>query len=957
MAYKALYRRYRPNNFDEVMGQKYIIQTIKNSIINDKIGHAYLFSGPRGIGKTTIARIIAKAVNCPNAKDGNPCNEKDCPVCSSVNEGSAIDVVEIDAASNNGVEEMRSLLEKVNFLPAEFKYKIYIIDEVHMLSISAFNALLKTLEEPPLHVIFVLATTEPHRVPATILSRCQRFDFKPLSVYEIKEQLAKVAQAEQINIQDDALEVAAEAADGGMRDALSILDQLAAFGNETITAEDVNNVTGRVDNHDLIKLLKSIAQGKASDSLDIMNNILNTGKEVSVLVQSLLSLCRDVILFQNVKSIEPPHSLFNNEDFIALAQNTKRFKLFKYVDILNDVQNKIKYTNSPKIYLEVGIVKMIANETPVVTNNNVTVDLSEVNEKIYQLELQIKEQNQVKIPEDLGEFKDYTKSKLEFLEEMVSRCAVPPKDLEERIEILEENEFGDEIEKRLSALEASIGNSPVIEAKEEVPQDNNYLELMNRLAKLEEAAEQNNNVVSTVVNNDFEARLNQLENTFNSSLPSILDQRYDELQKRLDNLNTPMPQQNSETINLDDIRLQLEAFQNTFVTADELNQKLQGLSLEVGTPSSIDLSDVYSRLNDLEKSLASLNAPQLETTLVEPNTPAFNEQSQESVDEDFFNMIDEEYHETTELDKVKENYLSLFNLVQSLKAELGSQKNELQAQITNIETLKTSVEQLQTKGNDEEAFAEMETKIISVKEYAVKLGTRLSVLEDNLKNNKIEVERTITPRPQPIQMPPRETQQELNQVVTPTEAKVEEPAELPEGQVDDTTRVYNIKTIENILHQSRDRRNMDDKEKINNNWARLGNFVPQSHLGVANTLSGGKVAVNGGNYLIIIFEAAKVCNQLMTADYHSKAIQVIRTALQKDYDFIALPRNTWLEIVQEYKSQYHMGVKYPTLSPINNPELKVINVVNKENFKTTSAQNYDRAKQIFGQNLIKEVKN
>ena len=179
MAYKALYRRYRPTNFDEVVGQKYIIQTIKNSIANDKIGHAYLFSGSRGIGKTTIARIIAKAVNCKELDHGNPCNK--CKVCESINDGSNIDVVEIDAASNNGVDEMRSLLEKVNFLPATLTYKIYIIDEVHMLSISAFNALLKTLEEPPAHVIFILATTEPHKVPATILSRCQRFDFKPLT--------------------------------------------------------------------------------------------------------------------------------------------------------------------------------------------------------------------------------------------------------------------------------------------------------------------------------------------------------------------------------------------------------------------------------------------------------------------------------------------------------------------------------------------------------------------------------------------------------------------------------------------------------------------------------------------------------------------------------------------------------------------------------------------------------
>ena len=253
MAYKSLYRRYRPTNFDEVVGQKYIIQTIKNSIMNEKIGHAYLFSGPRGIGKTTIARIIAKAVNCPNTEDANPCNN--CVACKSINDGSSIDVIEIDAASNNGVDEMRNLLEKVNFLPGSFKYKIYIIDEVHMLSISAFNALLKTLEEPPMHVIFILATTEPHKVPATILSRCQRFDFKPLNVNEIKTQLTKVKELENINITEEAIEVIAEAAEGGMRDALSILDQVSAYGETEIDVDSINNITGRVSTNDILKLV------------------------------------------------------------------------------------------------------------------------------------------------------------------------------------------------------------------------------------------------------------------------------------------------------------------------------------------------------------------------------------------------------------------------------------------------------------------------------------------------------------------------------------------------------------------------------------------------------------------------------------------------------------------------------------------------------------------------------
>ena len=479
MAYKSLYRRYRPTNFDEVVGQKYIIQTIKNSIMNEKIGHAYLFSGPRGIGKTTIARIIAKAVNCPNTEEANPCNN--CVACKSINDGSSIDVIEIDAASNNGVDEMRNLLEKVNFLPGSFKYKIYIIDEVHMLSISAFNALLKTLEEPPMHVIFILATTEPHKVPATILSRCQRFDFKPLNVNEIKTQLTKVKELENINITEEAIEVIAEAAEGGMRDALSILDQVSAYGETVIDVDSINNITGRVSTNDILKLVKLINEVKVSDALDAANEILNKGKEVSTLIQAMLSICRDFILYQNARNNLSNKVIFQNEVFISLANTIKKGKLFKYVDVLNDIQNKIKYTNSPKIYLEVGIVKMVSSESSSQTVQiSEDIDLSEIYDKIYALESLVNQVLQRKETDDLGEFKDFTKSKLEFLEEVVSRCAVPPRDLEERIELLEEQATPDELENRIKLLENKVFNEQTVVEQEVVPQANNE-ELINRV--------------------------------------------------------------------------------------------------------------------------------------------------------------------------------------------------------------------------------------------------------------------------------------------------------------------------------------------------------------------------------------------------------------------------------------------------------------------------------------------
>ena len=989
MAYKALYRKYRPTNFDEVMGQKYIIQTLKNSIVNNKVGHAYIFSGPRGIGKTTIARILAKAVNCNNTVDGNPCNEDNCEVCKSINEGSAIDVIEIDAASNNGVDEMRSLLEKVNFLPANFKYKIYIIDEVHMLSMSAFNALLKTLEEPPLHVIFILATTEPHKVPATILSRCQRFDFKPLNIYEIKEQLQKIRTLEGINITDEALEVIADAAEGGMRDALSILDQVSAYVSEEITAEDVNNITGRVATKDLLTLVKKISEGKASEALDAVNNILNTGKEVNVLVQSLLGICRDIILFQNVKSLEGS-TLVNYPEFIELTESVKKNKLFKYVDILNDIQNKIKYTNTPKIYLEVGVVKMISNEAQpqVVQTTNAEVDLQEVYDKIYQLEYALKNQNN-KPNEDFGEFKDFAKSKLEFLEEMISKCVVSPKDLEERIEVLEdaveeqlEQKDTNTLLSRIEALEAKAG----IEVAEAEPKE--YVELhqhnllIERVNKLEtellskEPVQVIQEAYQNTSNNELQERLDNIEKMFNDNVTNVLDKRYDELNNRLIVVeNKPVQQAVSEEPNLfsvaqsdnayveqalDDIRLQLEAYQNTFLTINEFNEKLATLEYkpsESNNNASVDLSDIYIRLEAMQQELNKMaTAPTKEAEFVPsllgekevnaPDTYAFE-------NDDFFNTVDDSYRSSEETEQERENYVALFTKVNDLQKDVEAQKNELQENIAAVIDIKKQIEELSTTSINDKVLEEIESKISNVKEYTIKVGARLTALEENIKNAKAEPERpVIAPRPQPITTPLREEQKELKQIVVPQEEK----ETLPEGQVDDTARAYDIKIIENILHQSRDRKNMDDKEKINSVWNRLTSLVPKELSGVANTLSEGKVVVNGANYLIIVYQNAKVCNYLMGSQNHYNAKQVIRTTLQRDYDFIALPMNTWVEKSTEYKGQYHMGIKYPKLSPINNPELKVINIVNKDSFQTTSSQNYDKAKELFGSSLIREVK-
>lgn len=946
MAYKALYRRYRPTNFDEVVGQKYIIQTIKNSIANDKIGHAYLFSGSRGIGKTTIARIIAKAVNCNHLENGNPCNK--CEVCNSVNDGSAIDVVEIDAASNNGVDEMRNLLEKVNFLPAALNYKIYIIDEVHMLSISAFNALLKTLEEPPMHVIFILATTEPHKVPATILSRCQRFDFKPLTNREIVDQLIKVKELENISITDDALALIAEISEGGMRDALSIMDQVSAYTDHEITADDINNITGRVSDSKVIELFSLINDNKISDALDIVNELLDMGKEVSVLVQSMLSLCRDMVLYQNVKPEESTKSIFNNFEFLKLVQETKRNKIFKYVDVLNDVQNKIKFTNTPKIYLEVGIVKMTAIDvTSQLVKSVENVDLSDIYDKMYQLEMQVKNLTSSNETLNINEFKDFAKSKLEFLEEMVSKCAVPPRDLEERIEILEEDPRIELLEKKVASFE---NNSHQTLFENSQPSEDKYLELFNKVLELENKFNELSNFKPEQPTID----LNSLKEEFKNEI-TLLQNKLSTFvtNDQLSELVVPSKDEdiynNDYTLNNNSLE-QVYELLNSYVTKDYLEERIGSIHIE-----TVNLDDIYKRLEEL-----SIKTNQTKEEIVVPVHEEYKPQSFDLPADDFFNTVDDSYEAVSELEKIRDNYFTLFNKVIDLQKDIEDNKTNVINTKDQVNELKKEVSELNFEPQvTEEQLQELENKILSVKEYALKIGARTTQLEESFKNIKNEQESSkpiIQKRTSPYETAPRVEQKVMEQTIVPQEEVQESKEEvLKENQVDDTAKAYDIRVIENILHQSRDRKNMEDKERINSVWYRLQSLVPQPLASIASTLSDGKVVVNGGNYLIIVYQKASICNYLMTANTHYEAKQVLRTTLQKEYDFIALPVNTWHEKSNEYKGQYHMGIKFPTLTPIKNPELKVINVT-KENFQTNSSRNYDKAKEMFGQSLIREVK-
>lgn len=356
MAYQALYRSYRPQDFKSVAGQRHVVTTLQNAIKLNKVAHAYLFSGPRGTGKTSMAKIMAKALNCVHGPTTEPCNE--CEICKGITKGTISDIVEIDAASNNGVDEIRDLRDKVKYLPSECRYKVYIIDEVHMLSQGAFNALLKTLEEPPSHVIFILATTEPHKIPATILSRCQRFDFQSLDKADIVERLQYVLNAENIKATSEAVDLIAESSEGGMRDALSLLDQSISYSTDDVISEDdVLAVSGNISSQIILHMLKEALESNSAEVLKSLGEIISDGKEIPRIINDVIIFLRDALLAKigSSNSLKSAYKTGEYQVFLAKISNEI---IYKWLDILNDTLNNIKFTTQKRAYLELGLLKM-----------------------------------------------------------------------------------------------------------------------------------------------------------------------------------------------------------------------------------------------------------------------------------------------------------------------------------------------------------------------------------------------------------------------------------------------------------------------------------------------------------------------------------------------------------------------------------------------------------------------
>lgn len=390
MSYTALYRKYRPQSFEDVKGQEHIVTTMKNQIKAERIGHAYLFCGTRGTGKTTIAKIFAKAVNCEHPVDGSPCGI--CPICQSIANGSSLNVVEIDAASNNGVDNIREIREEVTYAPTEGKYKVYIIDEVHMLSMGAFNALLKTLEEPPSYVIFILATTEAHKIPITILSRCQRYDFHRISVEIISNRLQELVQQEHMQAEEKALRYIAKSADGAMRDALSLLDQCMAFYmGEKLTYDHVLTVLGTVDTERFSALFRTILKNDIINAMRQIEELVTQGRDLGQFVVDFTWYLRNLLLLKSSENMSEILDV-SSETLQLLKEECKMandVELMRDIRIFSELANQVKYSSQKRILIEIAVIKLCRPQ--------MEEDYTSLLKRIEQLEKQL-EENAVSIP-------------------------------------------------------------------------------------------------------------------------------------------------------------------------------------------------------------------------------------------------------------------------------------------------------------------------------------------------------------------------------------------------------------------------------------------------------------------------------------------------------------------------------------------------------------------------------
>ena len=936
MAYKALYRSYRPTNFGEVIGQRHVIQTLKNALKEDKTSHAYVFCGLRGIGKTTIARILAKAVNCLDLKNGEPCNE--CANCKAINENSTTDIIELDAASNNGVDEIRGILDRVNFLPSVLKRKVYIIDEVHMLSSAAFNALLKTLEEPPAYVMFILATTEPHKIPTTILSRCQRFDFKQLTLEELTVELEIICEKEGIKITDEAVGKIAEAAEGGMRDALSILDQASVYAADEVSSDDVDAVTGNVSNNKLISLIKAFNNDDATGAIDIVNELLNSGKEVSRLITCIIQFCRDLLLFKSVDTEKFNKTIYKNPEFKELAEGTDPKRLFYYIDVLVDVQNKIRFTNSQKIYLEVGLMKII---------NQTSQDI-DILGKIQSIEERLDNGN-ISTGEMAGSNATYDQ-KLMILDNKVKK-------LSSDIERMDVRGFKESINSKINMLEEVSTNSTLVPSLE-----NRILEIENKLNSYEDA--QTNDTATPNIQN-VEPVVQNVQTFDPSDIYSIIEEKENSLRIEINNLKNSYIYNKEKSDSLPSDSSELEERLNHLESLiDELIMDKGSKEPDIFADEPND-SDIQNQINELKQQISLLqnnvseNPESTEnrfpTKRVNPYLVS-NEEEQQSDTND----LEQKYNQlATEIETLKalgnvENIKELENRINSLESRVQGSSNEtmsksLEELKVNYFLLSQTVAHLGTKGIDNVVNERVEKLEEEIKE----LNNRLQEVKDTRKEVQVIEKEAIQEVKKPIEEAPVKEEPKNEPIVEENKEEIIEPVvqtpnvvETIKHEEDITNKVYDVKILEQTLNEAFDKSNREEKDRVVKTWEKLGERISGTLASVARLLSEGTVKACGKARLIISFPVVQMCNDLMSPKRHKEACEALRIALGKEYEFLALPEETWMEKREEYSNQLRIGIKSPTLTPFNNPSLKVIDV-EREPSISKREESLSKAKEFF----------
>lgn len=1116
MAYKALYRTYRPQSFSEIIGQETIVKTLQNEIKENKISHAYLFSGPRGTGKTSIARVFAKALNCQHLVNGEPCNE--CSNCKEITEGVNPDVIEIDAASNNGVDEIRAMKDRIGFLPAGSKYKIYIIDEVHMLSTSAFNAFLKTLEEPPKHVIFILATTEPQKILSTVLSRCQRYDFKSLTAEEILDVLEKVCVSENVDYDKEALLHIAKASDGGLRDALSFLDQAVSFCGDKITDDDASSVTGTVGKEKLIALTKAMKDKNLPEAMNLLNELQNSGKEVSKIVTGLLEFYRDILMIKNIKDSKV------DSRYIEYANSSSFEEIFYYIDVLSDVQNKIKYASSTSIYLQVAIIRIInTSATDLDYQKRISVLEDKINnigsgnveavnsvdnnalkelegqynnllaylnklgiqtfaERIKTLEnnqLQIKSNNNkefesklYKVIEDL-ELLKVTYSSMRNAVDNASVGGISDEELNEKFEEVAKKykpsinytEIESFVKKQIDSIMNEVRNAVVNEVKKDTVSvvTEKVLEDVNSLITSNKPSEEPNQETVQIVLEEVE---------------KIIDEKSKDINQRTKNLEEQNEKLQAKAKELEELTKNLDNKENTVLTPEiqerivetkEVIIKPEGLSEELET-RLVQIEDkIYTLMNDLlqrtqsnnkkskhrvdEKQISFWGGDIIDNDKVN-NQANKSKASFEGLDEKLLiNNLDKESSNNSNIEDTKQteqenqiidtdNISNELDVNDESNIELDNESNlDNNEQEQNLfDDNDIQFEEIQEDKQDTNDKQDINLENISLEDgnvYQNDISSedddeinlfddneKDSLLDDNLAKEKLQV---FTNK-QRDEIKKREREREVAEILINKRKEKEiqinsinidenisiendinnqyeeksneqlednnlELSEINEEQKElennsnydeidlkqeefnlfgkfnqdtnvnedlaksDTNKLdidkedldeyeqYNVKVLERILNDSREKEYSGEKERILSLWKNLIELAPSDKRGTAEILVEGQVRAVGNHEFVLTYETARMCNQVMSRKFKKNSLKLLYDLLGEDYNYLAITTDQWTLKRQEYVDQYVIGVKYPKLTAFTDPNLKVVIVEDEE--EKTKRKIID----IFGPNV------